>query len=122
MRRLVILAFIPFLSFWMIATGGGAGASPSLSGAWLFGNTRPEPKESVVSIPQRCWEGGVDFTLSEKGGTLTGTARWIQAASGVARPSRDETEALTGRRDGNHVVLTGKHTVVTAAPPYPTPD
>jgi hypothetical protein len=113
MRRPALLLIV------LIAAGGSAGAAPSLSGAWLFGNYQPEPKQAVVSIPQRCWQGGVDFTLTENGKKLTGTVRWIEATRGVPRPSRDETEKLTGTRDGNHVVLTGRHQVVTAASPYP---
>jgi hypothetical protein len=95
-----------------------ARAGGSLSGAWFFGSYQPEPKEAVLSVPQRCWQGGVDFTLTQLGKKLTGTARWIQAVGGVARPSRSETEKLTGTRTGNHVVLTGEHVVVTGAPIY----
>ena len=113
MRRPAILSIL------VIAAGGLAGASPSLSGAWLYGSGQPEPKEAVVSIPQRCWQGGVDFTLTETGNKVTGEARWTEAIGGVPRPSRSETEKLKGTRTGNHVVLTGKHKVVTAASPYP---
>lgn len=118
---LTCAAALSTVSVAAAATGG------SVSGAWLFGNYQPEPKQSVVSIAQRCWNGGVDFTLTEKGTKLTGTARWIEATGGVPRPPRDETETLTGTRDGNHVVLTGVHKVVTGASPYPampgeTPD
>jgi hypothetical protein len=101
----------------LITLGASAGTVPSLSGAWFFGDHAPEPKEAVLSIPQRCWNGGVDFTLTETGKKLTGKARWTEATGGVPRPPRDETETLTGTRDGNHVVLTGAHTVVT----YPDP-
>lgn len=102
-----------------LATVGAADAAPSLSGPWLFGAYQPEPKEAVVSIPQRCWQGGVDFTLIERGKKLAGTVHWIEAASGVPRPPRDETETLIGTHDGNHIILTGKHQVVTSASPYP---
>ncbi len=94
-----------------------AGAPGSLSGAWLFGAGGPEPKASVVSIPQRCWNGGVDFTLRESGKKLTGRAHWIEPVGGVPRPPRDETETLTGSRDGDHVVLTGQHGITTAGDP-----
>lgn len=83
-----------------------------LAGPWLFGAYGPEPKEAVVRVPQRCWAGGVDFTLSEVGKKVTGTARWIEAVGGAWRPMREETEVLTGAREGNHVVLLGQHTVV----------
>jgi hypothetical protein len=102
-----------------IVSVAAAGTDGSLSGAWWFGDYQPEPKEMVISVPQRCWNGGVDFTLTEMGKRLTGKARWIEATGGVPRPPRDETETLTGTRVGNHVVLTGEHKVVTAASPYP---
>ena len=103
-----------------VARGSQAGAAGSLSGAWLFGDHAPEPKQAVVSIPQRCWSGGVDFTLIENGSNLTGTARWSEPASGVARNAqRDESETLTGTRDGDHIVLRGHHVVVTTGLAYP---
>ncbi len=93
----------------------------SLSGAWLFGDDGPEPKAPVVSIPQRCWQGGVDFTLKESGNKLTGTARWIEPSGGVARNfSRDESETLAGTREGDHVVLTGQHVVMTTGYAFPS--
>ena len=113
MRRLAAAAVLA------ISTAAFAGAPGSLAGAWLFGDDGPEPKAAVVSIPQRCWNGGVDFTLSETGKKLTGKARWIAPVGGVPRPPRDETETLTGSRDGNHVVLTGQHRLVTAGDPLP---
>jgi hypothetical protein len=103
-----------------ISTVGFAGTAGSLSGGWFFGDDAPEPKEAVLSIPQRCWNGGVDFTLTETGKKVTGTARWIEATGGVPRPSRDETETLSGTRDGNHVVLTGAHKVVAYGEAYPS--
>jgi hypothetical protein len=107
------------LSIASVVSIAAAGSGGSLSGAWLFGNYQPEPKQAVVSISQRCWNGGVDFTLTENGKKLRGEARWIEATGGVPRPARDETEKLTGTREGDHVVLTGEHVVVTAASPYP---
>lgn len=104
-----------------LAAVGPVSAGASLSGAWLFGDYAPEPKQAVVSIAQRCWSGGVDFTLTENGTKLTGTARWSEPASGVARSSqRDESETLTGTRDGDHVVLRGHHVVVTTGLAYPS--
>jgi len=88
-----------------------------LSGAWWFGDTGPEPKQAVIRVPQRCWNGGVDFTLTETGHKVTGRARWIEATGGVPRPPREETEALTGTRDGDHIVLTGLHKVATFPDP-----
>ncbi|HXJ19109.1 MAG TPA: hypothetical protein VMT03_02670 [Polyangia bacterium] len=107
---------------WLVALGSAAQAdAPSLSGPWLFGDYRPEPKEPVVSIPQRCWSGGVDFALKENESRLTGNARWIAATQGVP-PSveREETESLSGRRDGNHVILLGQHKVVELRMAYPS--
>ncbi len=104
-----------------VAGIAAAVATGSLSGAWLFGADAPEPKQSVVSIPQRCWNGGVDFTLSENGKKLTGKARWTEPSGGVARnSSRDETETLAGTRDGDHVVLIGRHVVVTTGYAFPS--
>jgi hypothetical protein len=103
------------------AGGAQGGAAGSLSGVWLFGDDAPEPTQAVVSIPQRCWSGGVDFTLAESGNKLTGTARWSEPAGGVARNSaRDESETLTGTREGDHVVLRGHHVVVTTGLAYPS--
>jgi hypothetical protein len=100
------------------AVGGGPG---SLSGAWLFGADAPEPKQSVVSIPQRCWNGGIDFTLRESGNKLTGTVRWTEPSGGVARnSSRDESETLAGTREGDHIVLPGRHVVVTTGYAFPS--
>ena len=104
----------------MLSAAGPAGASRSLSGAWLFGDYQPEPKESVVSVPQRCWNGGVDLTLSENGKKVTGAARWIEPTGGVPRPARDETETLSGTREGAHLVLTGRHKVVVYGEAYPS--
>ncbi|HVZ88680.1 MAG TPA: hypothetical protein VHG72_17035 [Polyangia bacterium] len=101
-----------------LVLAGGTGAAGSLAGAWWFGSDGPEPKDAVISVPQRCWNGGVDFTLRETGRRLTGKVRWIEPTGGVPRPPRDETETLTGTRDGNHIVLVGEHTVVTYASPY----
>jgi hypothetical protein len=114
-RTASVAAVLLIVSAASIAAAGTGG---SLSGAWFFGSYQPEPKEPVLSVPQRCWQGGVDFTLTQVGKKLTGTARWIQAVGGVARPSRSETEELKGTRTGNHVVLTGEHMVVTGAPIY----
>lgn len=104
-----------------ISTAAFADAPGSLSGAWLFGDDGPEPKAPVVSIPQRCWHGGVDFTLKESGNKLTGTARWTEPSGGVARnSSRAESETLAGTRAGDHVVLTGHHLVVTTGYAFPS--
>jgi hypothetical protein len=97
-----------------------AGAPGSLSGAWLFGAEGPEPKASVVSIPERCWNGGVDFTLNDNGKRLTGTGRWTEPTGGVPRPARDETETLTGTREGDHVLLTGRHKIVAYGEAFPS--
>ncbi|HTB57874.1 MAG TPA: hypothetical protein VLC06_08375 [Polyangia bacterium] len=115
MRRLAIVVVLA------ISAGRFAAAAGSLSGAWLFGDDRPEPKESVVSLAPRCWNGGVDFTLAENGKKLTGEARWTEPSGGVARnSSRDESETLAGTRDGDHVVLTGRHVVVTTDFAFPS--
>ena len=117
-RRVAAAVFALSISVAAIAAAGAPG---SLSGAWLFGSDTPEPKEAVVSIPQRCWNGGVDFTLSENGKKLTGRARWTEPSGGVARSSsRDESETLTGTRDGDHVVLNGRHLVVTTGYAFPS--
>jgi hypothetical protein len=112
-------ALAAVLSIGSIASVAISGMGGSLSGAWFFGSYSPEPKEAVLSVPQRCWQGGVDFTLTETGNRLTGQVRWIEATGGVARPPRSETERLKGTRTGNHVVLTGEHVVMTAVPPHP---
>jgi len=94
---------------------------PALSGAWWFGDYRPEPKQSVISVPQRCWSGGVDFALKENGSKLTGNARWIAATQGVPPTvERDETESLSGERAGDHVTLIGHHKVVELRLAYPS--
>jgi hypothetical protein len=111
-----VAAVLSIVSIVSVATPGLGG---SLSGAWFFGTDAPEPKEAVLSVPERCWHGGVDFTLTETGKKLTGEVRWIEATGGVARPPRWETERLRGTRSGNHVVLTGEHKVVTGALIYP---
>jgi len=98
-----------------------AADAPSLSGAWWFGDYGPEPKEAVIRVPQRCWNGGVDFTLTEAGKKVTGRARWIEATGGVPRPPRDETETLTGTRDGNHIMLAGRHKLATFPDPIRDP-
>jgi hypothetical protein len=111
--RLAIAGLLSALSL-----GGVADAATSLSGAWWFGDYAPEPKERVMSVGQRCWQGGVDFTLTETGTKLTGLASWIQPTGGVARPPRQESEALKGTREGTHIVLIGQHRVVTFGAPY----
>jgi hypothetical protein len=104
-----------------ISPAAVAAAPGSLSGGWLFGADSPEPKEAVVSTPQRCWNGGVDFTLSENGKKVTGKARWIEPSGGVARnSSRDESETLAGTRQGDHLVLTGRHVAVTTGYAFPS--
>ena len=115
MRRLATAIVLAFSSAALADLPG------SLSGGWLFGAEGPEPKASVVSIPQRCWQGGVDFTLRESGNKLTGAARWTEPTGGVARnSSRDESETLAGTRDGDQVVLTGRHVVVTTGYAFPS--
>jgi len=115
MRRLASALVLVFSS------AAFADAPGSLSGGWLFGAEGPEPKASVVSVPQRCWNGGVDFTLKQSGNKLTGAARWTEPSGGVARnSSRDESETLTGTRDGDHVVLNGRHVVVTTGYAFPS--
>jgi hypothetical protein len=95
--------------------------TPSLSGAWWFGDYGPEPRERVISVPQRCWSGGVDFSLKESGARLTGSARWIAPTQGVPPTvERDETESLSGQREGDHVRLTGQHKVVLLRMAYPS--
>jgi len=117
-RAAATAAVLSFVSIGSVAT---AGTGRSLSGAWFFGTYEPEPKEAVISVPQRCWNGGVDFMLQETGTKLTGMARWIQATGGVMRPPREETETMTGTRDGNHIVLSGQHRVVIyGQPSYPS--
>jgi hypothetical protein len=90
-RVLRVVAAMVALSIVPVAF---AGTARSLSGAWLFGDYQPEPKDAVAAIPQRCWSGGVDFTLTERGKKLTGEVRWIAATGGVPRPPRDETERV----------------------------
>jgi hypothetical protein len=114
MRRLAVAIVLAFSS-------AAFADAPSLSGGWLFGEDLPEPKASIVSIPPRCWNGGVDFMLREAGSKLTGAARWTEPSGGVARSSsRDESETLAGTRDGDHVVMTGRHVVVTTGYAFPS--
>jgi hypothetical protein len=52
---------------------------------------------------------------------VTGSARWTEPSGGVARnSSRDESETLAGTRDGDRVVLTGRHVVVTTGYAFPS--
>jgi hypothetical protein len=96
----------------LLAARAGSGAPASLAGAWLYG-TGPEPKQSVVAVPPRCWHGGVDFTLADDGKTVTGTVRWLRAVGGaVPSVEHQESERLTGAREGDRLVLTGEHRVV----------
>ena len=105
----------------LLAAGTLAKPPRSLSGSWLFGADRSEPKEAVVVVAQRCWNADVAVRLTEAGGKLTGSITWIPATQGVA-PShhRDETERLSGTHVGDRVRLTGDHRVTetTFALPY----
>jgi hypothetical protein len=114
---------LPALVLGGLAVAGGVARAeaPGLSGPWWFGNYRPEPKEAVISVSQRCWSGGVDFALKENGSRLTGNARWIAATQGVAPTiQRDETESLTGQRAGDRVTLIGHHKVIEQRIAYPS--
>jgi hypothetical protein len=109
----------------LLAAHAAPGSPPSLSGAWLFGEMRPEPREPVVAVPPRCWRGGVDFKLEDGGEKITGAVSWIPATGGVVPVSRHlETETLAGTRVGDRLTLTGEHRVVEvrlAPPPVPVP-
>ena len=98
-------------SSWQFRRPAFAGAPGSLSGAWLFGDDGPEPKAAVVSIPQRCWNGGVDFTLSEnwKEADRDGALDRAVGRRGAELVARRDRRRWPGRAHGDHVVLTGHH-------------
>jgi hypothetical protein len=101
----------PLLLGALLATGAGP-APRSLSGSWLYGAGRPEPKEAVVVVA-RCWNADVAVRLVESAGKVTGTITWIPVAQGaVPTHRREESERLTGTRVGDRVTLTGEHRVV----------
>jgi len=103
------------------APGTDPAPAPALAGAWLFGDHAPEPKDAVVTIPQRCYGGGVDFTLREAGVKLTGDVHWTPPTQGVPPSAyEDESETLAGSREGDHVVLVGKHRSARMAYAYPS--
>jgi hypothetical protein len=103
------------------ADTGHAGEPRSLSGAWLYGDFQPEPRAAVVRLPPRCWSGGVDFTLADRGKKLTATVHWVAATQGMPPTSyHDESETLTGTHEGDHVLLTGEHVVASMPYAYPS--
>ena len=100
----------------LLAAGALATPPQSLSGSWLFGADRPEPKAAIVLVPPRCWSADVAVRLVDTDGKLSGTISWIAATQGVP-PSRqhDESERLSGTRVGDRVRMTGAHRVVETA-------
>jgi hypothetical protein len=101
-----------------LGAGSGTHVRRSLSGAWWFGDYEPEPRKSVIEVPDRCEKkDDVNFTLKDRGKTLTGEARWIEVTPGMPRSECVEAETLSGTRDGDHIVLTGQHKIVTCFDP-----
>jgi hypothetical protein len=107
--RVLLLLTVALAAPSAFAEDGGA-PQFDLTGDWVFGVGTPEPSAGPVKLPQRCWEGGEDVQLRQRGARVTGTRQVIPKASGV-RPmyTLQESEELSGVFEGTGLTLQGKY-------------
>lgn len=95
------------------------GAPPPLDGNWTFGAGTPEPAERTVVIPHPCWEPSVTMFVQQRGADVLAEISWNSTPRRSSPSHVLEGEHLTGKLEGDHLVLTGEHRRTTMGPRGP---